>query len=256
MRLDHVDRQIERKEEEAGVRKLVKRRTEEGVLCFPTDKSGRFSVDEVENFSSKMTAHLEGCREVDIDEVERIEREMNARAKVWARILDIGGSWNHGERVKQAVVSASSQPPPIYGLSKDHKVIEEGEPPLRPVCGASSGPGSRISNILAMIIKPFNDRIADDFWFDSTEDLQARIQEVNSLNQQDRSDLVCFSMDAKALYPNIQVSRSASVVRELIEHSDVVIRGVDSLELARYLAVNLTDREISEANLEELVMTR
>ena len=79
---------------------------------------------------------------------------------------------------------------------------------------------------------------------------------MNSLSQQERADLVCFSMDAKSLYPNIQVGRSAYVVRDVIENSDVTIKGVDSLELARYLAVNMTDQDIKEANLEELVMTR
>ena len=77
---------------------------------------------------------------------------MNARAKCWARILCIGEKWNHSARVKGAVTSTSGLPPPIYGLPKDHKVIDDGqEHPLRPVCGANTGPGSRISNILALI---------------------------------------------------------------------------------------------------------
>ena len=68
-----------------------------------------------------------------------------------------------------------------------------------------------------MIIKHFNDRIAEDFWLESTEDLQARIQEVNSLSQQESATLVFFSMDAKSLYPNIQVGRSAYVERDVIK---------------------------------------
>ena len=62
--------------------------------------------------------------EVDIGEVESIEENLNARAKSWARILTISGTWNHSERVKEAVTLASGKPPPIYGIPKDHKLIE------------------------------------------------------------------------------------------------------------------------------------
>ena len=110
-------------------------------------------------------------------------------------------------------MSSSGEAPPLYGLSKDHKIVQNGEEPsLRPVCGASKGPGFWIANILAMIIRPFNDRIADEFWFESSEDLQARIQDLNNLSPEEREDMVCFSMDAKSLYPNIKVERSAEVV--------------------------------------------
>ena len=78
--------------------------------------------------------------------------------------------------------STCGLPPPIYGLPKDHKNVEDGqEYPLRPVCGASSGPGTRISNILAQIIAPCTDAVRDSGLLESTEDLQSSLQEFNSL---------------------------------------------------------------------------
>ena len=126
------------------------------------------SVDEVENFTEKMVPHLSCGREIHEERVECIEREMNSRSRTWARILEIGLAWGHQDRVKQAVVTVSGQPPPIYGLSKDHKVVQDGEHPLRPVCGASKGPSSRISNILTLIIRPCNELIVEEFWIEST----------------------------------------------------------------------------------------
>ena len=173
------------------------------------------------------------------------------------KILELGSSWNHGDRMCQAVTSTSGRPPPIYGLHKDHKKVKEGEePPLRPVCSASSGPGSRISNILTMIIKPCNDQISDEYWLHSTEDLQAKIQELNELPAEQRSSLVTFSMDAVALFPNIQVEQSSQVVFDLIKTSSVEFKGINYLELARYLAVNLSEQEIIKYELEDLVMRR
>ena len=71
-----------------------------------------------------------------------------------------GEKWGHTDRMKQAVTTESGMPPTLYGLPKDHKQVAEGEEvPMRPVCGADCGPGSRISNILAEIIAPFNEAI-------------------------------------------------------------------------------------------------
>ena len=72
--------------------------------------------------------------------VEKIETEINARAKCWARILNIGAAWGHQKRVKQAVTSSSGEAPVLCGLSKDHKANDDGEEhPLHPVCGADHG---------------------------------------------------------------------------------------------------------------------
>ena len=81
-------------------------------------------------------------------------RQTYARSISWARIFGIGEMWGHEIRVREEVRLASGLPPPIYGLPKDHKTVSVGqEHPLRPVCGANSGPGSRISNILAQIME-------------------------------------------------------------------------------------------------------
>ena len=97
------------------------------------------SVDEIENFSEKMAKHVECGVEVDSRFVVSTEKELNARAKTWGRILGVGAAWGQDDRVKQALTSTSSYPPPIYGLPKDHKSVKEGEEhPFRPVCGANS----------------------------------------------------------------------------------------------------------------------
>ena len=54
---------------------------------------------------------------------------------------------------RKLVTSTSGLPPPIYSLPKDLMAVDDGqEHPLRSKYHANAGPGSRISNILALII--------------------------------------------------------------------------------------------------------
>ena len=62
------------------------------------------------------------CGEViDHDEVKEIEGIMNAKARVWIRILGLGEAWGNKNRILQAVSVTGADPPPIYGLPKDLK---------------------------------------------------------------------------------------------------------------------------------------
>ena len=130
------------------------------MVFFQTDKSGRMTVDNKDNYRQKMVDHISCGEEVSYYRVVEIEDDLNARAKSWSMILGMGSRWNQENRVKQALTSTSSNPPPIYGLPKDHKSVTPGqEHPLRPVCGANSGPGMTMSRILALMIPPCNDAV-------------------------------------------------------------------------------------------------
>ena len=189
--------------------------------------------------------------------VEKIETEMNARAKCWARILNIGAAWGHQKRVKQAVTSSSGEAPVLCGLSKDHKAIGDGEEhPLRPVCGADHGPGSKISYLLANMITPCNEEFSSENQLESTEDLQAKIQQFNDLPSSDRQDIVVYSMDVKALYPSLDIRRTSEAVMTVIEKSSVVFKEIDYTELSRYLAVTVEEKVIEDLGLREVTMSR
>ena len=147
-------------EEEAGMQSLIGRRENSELVYFETDKSGKMSADTVENFCGKMLPHVDGNEVVDFDVVDRIDNENNSKAKCWMRILTAGSMWGHEDRIKQSVSTASGIPPVLYGLPKDHKNVNEGEPPMRPVFAANSGPASRLANLLAMLIIPCNEEVS------------------------------------------------------------------------------------------------
>ena len=135
--------------------------------------------------------------------------------------------------------------------------MEEGqEHPLRPVCSANTGPGSRISSLLTNVITPCIEEFCGKDMAESTEDLQSKIEGLNSLSDEDREGLVVCSMDAKALFPSIKIERSSEAVRKLILESKIEIRGVNFWELSRYLAYLLSEAEVSSVGLTGLVMQR
>ena len=114
----------------------------------------------------------------------------------------------------------------------------------------------RILNLLSGVISPIIEEFSDEFWCDSTEDLMARIQEVNNLSDLERKGICIFSMDAKALYPSLEIVRTSKVIGEIIRESTIELKNVDTTELARYLSYLLDERKIEQYGLDELVMRR
>ena len=76
------------------------------------------------------------------------------------------------------------------------------------------------------------------------------------MSAHDRQDLVTFSMDAVSLFPNLRVNRCAEVVRWLVEETTVEFKGLNTIELSRYLAVNLSAEQVVQHGLCDLVMKR
>ena len=107
-----------------------------------------------------------------------------------------------------------------------------------------------------MVIAPAKDQLSNPSLVESTEDLQSRISMFNSLPPTEREDVVLFSMDATALFPSIEIERTADAVFEVMCEADIKYRNINVLELARYLAVVLKQEEITKYNLEDLVMRR
>ena len=63
------------------------------------------SVENIDKFSEKMAPHLAAAKEVQSQDVLKIENDLNSRAVAWGRILNFGSQWTHQDRVKQAPTS-------------------------------------------------------------------------------------------------------------------------------------------------------
>ena len=136
-------------EEQKGLNKLSKR---EDIVIFKTDKSSRFSVDEKTNYIKANEKHVENDEIINEQTYSQMQKEVNAHAIMWTQFLKAGeNAGDHGQqRVKENMVSSDrTDPPPLYGLRKDHKDCRDPTiegPPTRPVCGATAA-NSHISSV-------------------------------------------------------------------------------------------------------------
>ena len=86
--------------------------------------------------------------------------------------------------------------------------------------------------------------------------LDFRIEEFNGWDESVREECEVFSMDVKALYPSLDVQKTAECVEEIIVDSEIKFRNVDMNELSRYVAVVCNENMIEERGLTDVVMRR
>ena len=150
------------------------------------------------------------------------------------------------DRVRNNFVSVNNKVPPIYGLRKDHKAYDDPRegPPTRPICGAKIASSRKISNFLSMILKPFLK--ASPTSCESTEDLQSQVNLANSTGKLDKA--IIGSMDAKALYPSLDVDFAVEKCLEIIMESDAEFNNIDTDELGLFIALtSMNDNPVPTA---------
>ena len=151
------------------------------MICFTTDKSGRWAVDSNVNFISACEKHLlTGIKKISIDEHNQMEKYINCHMLALLRMMGQKDDFN-GNRVRNASITTGNTIAPLYSLRKDHKTVEVGKekegPKTRPVCGAKDCLNMRLSHTLSLILKEI---LPDNSTYcDSTEDLLAEIENVN-----------------------------------------------------------------------------
>ena len=141
------------KEESLGMKSLKERIKSGEISVAPTDKSGKLSVNTLDNYLDKLRPHTIDDELISWKDKEDIERNLNAHSIQLGRILMIGKKWKQEDRVKSALTNHLSHIPSLYGLPKDHKPVpDDTGPKCRPVCGASEAPNGQLSEILSEVV--------------------------------------------------------------------------------------------------------
>ena len=82
----------------------------------------------------------------------------------------------------------------------------------------------------------------------------AAMEELNT--KDDIPELIIGSMDAKSLYPSLKAKPTTDIVTQVFSEVDLKIEGVDWNEAGKYLALNLSQKDINDLNIGDLVSTR
>ena len=149
---------------------------DEEMVCYVTDKSGRWTCDSMNNYRKACEDQLsdDKIKEVNEEEHGKNEREINAHALALGRILGLKDG-DEGKTLRNVMTAEGTKTAKFYGLRKDHKELEEGReeegPKVRPVCGAKEGQSKRLSYILCMILSELLKEMKSETQYNSTEEL-------------------------------------------------------------------------------------
>ena len=188
-----------------------------------TDKDSRVVVCIPNYYIIVAEVHLSKDEKVEWEEVKPTVERMNRITKNTIKIFNIGqdGSRGQKDRVWKAGIRQDTSPPNVSFLWKTKKDYID-LPPTRPVCDSSQGPLARTSDLLAKILVPIMNKREYTENCDSTEDLLEAITTANkkiSDAKPDQSDIGLMSMDAKALYPSLNLNDILDGVWTLILES-------------------------------------
>ena len=229
-------------------------------VVFKSDKSGRLTVDSVENYSKELKKHTEADKVISREDLKNEEENFNRNLKCINSIFGVGVE--HGdrnvERVNNASISTNVEPPVLRGQRKDQKVIPPGGvTPMRALCGGTEAPNARLGHGVGMILTDFLDGDTDHHEMKSSEEMRSKFHEYNTnVPPELKKRAVVNSMDAKSLYPSIKKSVAKEAIIELIDKSDLDVKNIDYWEAAKYIYILCTAEKIHEAGLADVIPRR
>ena len=163
------------------IKSLKSRLKNEGLACGETDKTGKLTLDTLENISKKMNKHISDDKVIDEKGVKRLENKLNRHMEFWSRILKLGERTKQFRRIKGNVVRKDNQIPVLRGTSKDHKEALDKMigPDFRPIMGAMVGPNVGISDIGSLIVRKIAENADKGLVAKSTEEVINKFEEYN-----------------------------------------------------------------------------
>ena len=242
-------------EEKRGLKSLLKKKKNKEIVTNVTDKSGRFSVDTVENYINLSETHVGKDRVIDEEQYQQLTKEMNGHAICWCKMTNAGKETGQETKIKN---NFCTEKPPLSGhrtLRKDHKTGFDPVigPPGRPLCSADSSYNYSMSHLISSILREMIDE--EPTQCENTEDMLAAFQELNESGNID-DDTVILSADVVALYPSLNIDFTTDKVCEMFYESNIDIKGVDYEEVGLYLSLTRTTEDIEQLGLQDYCPTR
>ena len=84
------------------LKKLKSRIKEESLVCSQTDKTGKLTLDTVENVAKKMEKHIQDDKIINEKKVKTLENRLNNHMDWWIKILQPG---KHTFQLKESRVT-------------------------------------------------------------------------------------------------------------------------------------------------------
>ena len=238
-----------------GLKSLEKRRDNNEIVLFRTDKSGKISIDTPDNYKESAKPHTMNDDVVSNDVFNSIEKEVNAHSIFWLKMLNVAKDSGDFNRYKSSMLTHNSEYSTQYMYRKDHKTYDDRVigPPVRPLCDVSDSYAHKLSYFLCNILKEVYGN--EESVCESTEDMLASIHEANASGKIDKRAVI-GSLDVKSLYPSLDIDFTVEVACNEFYESKLTIEGVDYEELGLYLSLNRKAEYLKEIALIDNCPTR
>ena len=247
------------KKQVGAIKSLKDKMEEENLVCFETDKTGKFALDTKDNYVRKMKKHIVNDKSINMREVRKIEKEMNDHADNLVSIVNAGSNTGQTKRIKSNLKTIDNQIPILSGTHKDHKKVDntvEG-PDLRPIMGATVGPNVALTNFIGKdIVKKIAEDASGGHDIKSNEELLSRFVEYNKSRVEgnyDSKKVFIASMDIDKWFPSMKNRAMAMEIRQMIIDSEIEFKEVDYDKVSKYLGKYMTVDEIIEEEMEDLL---
>ena len=111
-----------------------------------------------------------------------------------------------------------------------------------------------MSSFTSKVLNDAADSIEDHHEVRSSEEMRASFEKFNTeVSEDDRLKCKIISNDMKALYPSMKIKTAKVAVKEMILRSKQRIQNVNRWELVKFAAVVLSEEEIEENSLKEVI---
>ena len=180
------------KNEESGLKSLLKRIEKEEIIVMKTDKSGRFVVTTPDKYKEMGEEHTNKGEEIEWNTVREMERRINSHTIAWELIWNTGEDHKHQDRIIRSKATRSGNQANLTLLYKDHKVGDK----TRPVASGNESYNLGLSNGLSEVMESVAKAIKSPYSVISAEDMLARIHIYNaSITGKDDSEIEKIDVD-------------------------------------------------------------
>ena len=165
-----------------AIKSIKEKMKKEDLVCFETDKTGKFALDRRDNYVRKMEKHVKNDDIISMKEVKKIEKNLNEHAEHLVKITNAGFNSGQTKRIRSNLKTIDNEIPILSGTHKDHKKVvdEEAGPDLRPIMGATVGPNVALTNFIASdIIRKVAEEASVGNDSKSTEEFLSALEKYN-----------------------------------------------------------------------------
>ena len=162
--------------EKMGLKRLKKRIKDGELVVMKTDKSGKMSVTDRENYIQMGQEHVKNDKKIGNEEVRKIDKIMNEHSTAWCNMWGTGRHHGQEDRIINSKTSKSENRAKLYLTHKDHKK-DPGK--TRPIGTANCSNTRGFANCVSDLLEALANSEEESYEVISSEDLISSTKEHN-----------------------------------------------------------------------------